>query len=332
MKTTIFARLAVIVTSFGLLASAATADHHGGHGSHANHSLPSVKSSPVVRTNHSSGTTVKPMSGNLGINPAAKINFPNKVSNPAPIKVSKPVVTNLPIKIDPIKVGGPISIGGSHKPQHGNQSPGKLPNKPFPFPVGNHQPGPVKPFPNNSSHDHDHDHHHHHHYCQTPWWLVIAPSRPVAYPYPVSVPVAVPVVVAGAPRMADLVIADLKLMDAGDVATDRGPTFRVTVRNIGRADATKFDLSLYASMEDKPSEQMIAAGMEMDGLAAGSSHTVDFTLHAEALAMKASPESDPAPFNFLFAVADGKNETVESEKRNNVLVQKREDIRQAETR
>jgi hypothetical protein len=77
---------------------------------------------------------------------------------------------------------------------------------------------------------------------------------------------------------------------------------------------------------------LIAAGMELDGLGVGSAHTVDFTLHAEALALKVGPDAESQSFNFLFAVADGKNEIVESEKRNNVVTLKRDEVRPIEAR
>jgi hypothetical protein len=161
--------------------------------------------------------------------------------------------------------------------------------------------------------------------CVTPWvsycptLTTVTVAAPVTIEAPiVETPVA-EVVAEAAPASVDLVVEQVVMVEAGDLAKNEGPLLRVVVANLGKADAGKFSLGLYASLKNEPNAEMVPAGKELTQLAAGARETIEVRLPVQALAMTEQGKNDRQSFKVLFAVADVQNEVTESEKRNNLL-------------
>lgn len=175
---------------------------------------------------------------------------------------------------------------------------------------------------------------------------LLTPSFPVStpsYPMPVdSTPVysasvaaapvvTVPVVEAALPApdvaaAVDLVVDGIILLEAGDIGKNVGPLVQVTVSNRGTAPAGKFALGVYASLQAEPNQGMIPAGEMVEELAAGASRTVEVRLPVEVLGMTAAGSTIKETFKQLFVVADVENTVVESDKQNNILPMKRDQL------
>jgi hypothetical protein len=127
----------------------------------------------------------------------------------------------------------------------------------------------------------------------------------------------------------DLMIEDVRLLEAGEVAKNLGPLVRVTVKNNGQQAAGRFGLGVYASLQPEPNDKLVPAGQAIAELAAGKSHAVEVRLPVEALQMRADANSAPEAFRVLLIVADVANEVLENNKRNNVLPVNREQLQVA---
>jgi hypothetical protein len=157
--------------------------------------------------------------------------------------------------------------------------------------------------------------------CVTPWVNYCPTLTTITLDVPVSLetPVAATPVAEAAPASADLLVEQVVMIEAGDVAKNQGPLMRVVVLNKGTADAGKFSLGLYASLKNEPNAEMVPAGKELTQLAAGARETIEVRLPVQALAMTEQGQNERQSFKFLFAVADVQNEVTETEKRNNLL-------------
>jgi len=321
-----------------------------------NFKMPKMSSNSVGRSSSFSSNAVRSNVGNLSNSFSNKLSQSNVLSKPI---VNKPLVnqsltSNVLNNVSNFNklsnTGIRPNLGGSNilvKP--GNLSSGhlgnvklpdfKLPQNKLPN-VGNlvdlksHKfPGITLPV-GGVKHDHHTpsfpscgpikvDHHHHNGgwcgtgnlKCHLPWITCghYCPPTTVVVPQPVVVPVQV------APAMADVVIDKILLLETGDPNQNLGPLVRVFVANHGNAAAGRFSLGLYASLQSQPNPEMIPAGLDLPGLAAGQHEAVDVRLPVQALAMMEAGQPMPQTFRMLFVVADVQNEVVEAEKRNNLV-------------
>jgi len=156
--------------------------------------------------------------------------------------------------------------------------------------------------------------------CVTPWVNYCPTLTTVTVDAPVAIetPIAETAVEA-APASADLIVEQVLMVEAGDLAKNQGPLLRVIVVNNGTADAGKFSLGLYASLKNEPNAEMVPAGKELTQLAAGARETIEVRMPVQALAMTEKGQNERQSFKVLFAVADVQNEVTESEKQNNLL-------------
>lgn len=159
----------------------------------------------------------------------------------------------------------------------------------------------------------------------------------VAAPAPVANVAAAPVAnvapavpAAPAPATAatgiDLQVDGVALLETGDLAKNQGPLVLVTVSNKGTTPAGKFALGVYASLKEEPSKEMIPAGLMLEELAAGANRSIEVRMPVETLGMTAEGSTTKETFKQLFIVADVQNEVVESNKQNNILPVKREQL------
>ena len=171
-------------------------------------------------------------------------------------------------------------------------------------------------------------------YCDGPVYCGPVYTQPYPIDIPVVVDVDAPVNVtvpvttitneASGAALADLGLSDLKLVDIGNPAQGLGPMYRLTIRNIGKADAGSFVAAVFASPNDQPNEDMLRAGQEVPGLEVGGITVVDVRLPIEVMTMKTA--NGVVPFKSLFIVLDARNEVQELNEQNNIIPALREQI------
>ncbi len=146
----------------------------------------------------------------------------------------------------------------------------------------------------------------------------VAPAAPAAPPAPAA---------AAAPATGiDLQVDSVVQLEAGDLSKNVGPMIRVSLTNKGTAPAGKFALGVYASLKEEPSKEMIPSGQLLEDLAAGQTRSIDIRLPVETLGMTAEGSTTKEAFKQLFIVADVQNEVTESNKQNNILPIKRDQL------
>jgi hypothetical protein len=129
------------------------------------------------------------------------------------------------------------------------------------------------------------------------------------------------------PERYDVQLLAVRFVDAGHPEEKLGPRFRVWVRNNGTADiATPFNVSLFASNDDRLSEELPQAGVRVEAIKAGETQSVDLRLPWEVYEMGRDAEDRPAPFAKLHVVVDSHHEITETSETNNGTVLKREEI------
>src|SRR5262249_19332494 len=83
---------------------------------------------------------------------------------------------------------------------------------------------------------HPHDAHCDHH-CPFPWW----PPVIIDGGYCSSTVIEQPVIIPMFPASIDLKIVDVRLVDSGDAALNRGPRYRIVFTNVGTVAAGNFE-------------------------------------------------------------------------------------------
>lgn len=293
-----------------------------------NFKMPKMSSSSAGRSPSISSNALR---GNLSnsfnkpnLSKPATINLHNNIStlNKLPQNIVRPnlgnVVLNKPGQLGNIKLPlNKLPLGGNHGGNLVDLKSHKFPG--ITLPLGglkhdHHKPsfpicGPIK------------DHHHNGGkggwcgtgsvHCHLPWY------NSGHYCHSTTVVVPAPIIVA--PVMVDLVVEQIFLLDTGNPAQNMGPLVRVVLANRGNAGAGRFSLGLYASLRNEPNPEMVPAGLDLPGLAAGQREAVELRLPVQALAMVGQGVNGPQTFQMLFVVADVQNEVVEGEKRNNLV-------------
>jgi hypothetical protein len=131
---------------------------------------------------------------------------------------------------------------------------------------------------------------------------------------------------------ADLELADLRLFDAGDAEKQRGPAFRLLIRNAGAVAAGRFQVGLFASATEKPEGAGCPARCEVVEVKPGATVAADIRLPVEALTMTRSPDGRALPFPTLVVGLDLENRVPELNEKNNSVVVQRNQIRWMDTR
>jgi hypothetical protein len=130
-----------------------------------------------------------------------------------------------------------------------------------------------------------------------------------------------PIVVQTLPASIDLQIVDVRIVDAGDAAHNRGPRYRLLFTNVGTVAAGNFQLMAMASLDGTPKPAAAAATAEVVTLAPGEFASVDVRLPLTA---------DLSTMGALIVVIDSVIEIAETDERNNVVILDRTKIAFAE--
>lgn len=124
---------------------------------------------------------------------------------------------------------------------------------------------------------------------------------------------------------------DLELTSVGMVAdglADKGPVYRITLRNNSTISAHHFRVSLIATLgEITPTSPVVS--MNIEELAAGAVGTIDVQLPHGVMAL--GPQGQPGPFTTLVAAIDSFDELIETDELNNVATFTRGEIAVIET-
>jgi hypothetical protein len=178
-------------------------------------------------------------------------------------------------------------------------------------------PFPHDPHDDDCHHDHDHDHD-----CPFPWWppVIIGGGGHYCPPAHITV-VEQPIVVQTIPASIDLQIVDVRIVDFGDAAHNRGPRYRIVFTNVGTVATGNFQLMAMASLDGTPKPAAPAATAEVVTLAPGEFASVDVRLPLTA---------DLSTMGALIVVIDSAIEITETDEQNNVLVLDRAKIATAE--
>jgi hypothetical protein len=178
------------------------------------------------------------------------------------------------------------------------------------------------PFPHDP-HDDCHDDHDHDHDCPFPWWppVIIGGGGYHCPPAAHITVVEQPIVVQTLPASIDLQIVDVRIVDPGDAAHNRGPRYRVVFTNVGTVATGNFQLMAMASLDGTPKPAAPAATAEVVTLAPGEFASVDVRLPLSA---------DLSAMGALIVVIDSAIEITETDEQNNVLILDRTKIATAE--
>ncbi len=169
----------------------------------------------------------------------------------------------------------------------------------------------------NPHHPHDDDCDHD---CPFPWWPpVIIGGGDCDYYCPTVI--EQPIVLQTLPATIDLQIVDVRIVDSGDAAHNRGPRYRIVFTNVGTVAAGNFQLMAMASRDGKPSAALPAATAEVVTLAPGQVASVDVRLQLT---------EDLSTMGALIVVIDSAVEIMETDEQNNVAVLDRTRIATAE--
>jgi hypothetical protein len=172
---------------------------------------------------------------------------------------------------------------------------------------------PHDPHDDDCDHDHDHDHD-----CPFPWWPIGGGYCPPAAHITV---IEQPIVVQTLPASIDLQIVDVRIVDFGDAAQNRGPRYRILFTNVGTVATGNFQLMAMASSDGTPKPAAPAATAEVVTLAPGEFASVDIRLPLSA---------DLATMGALIVAIDSAVEITETDEQNNVLILERTKIAIAE--
>lgn len=173
---------------------------------------------------------------------------------------------------------------------------------------------------------HDHHGHHHHHGSHIVYF---------SQPYPIAVPVRVPAPImptipSGGPNLVNgvnLVLVDIRMVDAGDPTRNLGPRYRIVVGNRGNRAAGNFQVMAIASTEAKFDTTLPHSMNDIDGIAPGQVARVDMRLPMESMTM-----IDGNPFNILAVMVDAKQLIDETAEQDNAGMMEREKIELIEAR
>jgi hypothetical protein len=165
-------------------------------------------------------------------------------------------------------------------------------------------------------HDDDHDHD-----CPFPWWPPVIIGDGHCPPAAHITVIEQPVVVQTLPASIDLQIVDVRIVDFGDAAHNRGPRYRIVFTNAGTVATGNFQLMAMASSDGTPKPAAPAATAEVVTLAPGEFASVDVRLPVSA---------DLSTMGALIVVIDSAVEIAETDEQNNVLILDRTKIAIAE--
>lgn len=199
------------------------------------------------------------------------------------------------------------------------------------------------------------NHHHHGHHHNNLWWgwnNWCGPSyydpwcyRPYytnycypyygSYPYYNSsvtyvTPAVAPQPAVAAPEqapqlpLADLVLADLRVMDPGNGA-DLGPLFQITIANQGPSASPAFQAAIVAAVSKEQLESAVKATAQVGPIEPSQTTKVEIRLPVEAMALQGP--SGPAMFELLGVVLDDLNQVDELDEKNNRGLVNRDKIR-----
>ena len=124
---------------------------------------------------------------------------------------------------------------------------------------------------------------------------------------------------------------DLELTSVGMVAdglADKGPVYRITLRNNSTIAARHFRVSLIATLGEITQTSPVVT-MNIDELAAGAVGTIDVQLPHGVMTL--GPQGQPGPFTTLIAAIDSFDELIETNELNNVATFTRGEIAVIET-
>jgi hypothetical protein len=119
-------------------------------------------------------------------------------------------------------------------------------------------------------------------------------------------------------QVIDLELLGVELLDAGNMETKIGPTYRVTVRNRSTvAIEQPFDIGLVATNGENPTKKSPFATSRMDAMDAGEVTDVDIKLPGVVNRMSKNAEGQAEPFTTLFVAVDARQEVTEADENNN---------------
>jgi hypothetical protein len=146
-------------------------------------------------------------------------------------------------------------------------------------------------------------------YWNTPMW---APLPEVACGTWVDVP---PVEVV---PDSDLQLLAVRFVDPGHPEERLGPRYRVWFRNNGSLPITQpFSVMLFASNGASLAPYMPQAGVQVAGIDAGDTQSVDIRLPVEVYAMQRDARGNPVPFSVLQVLVNANREVAETTYANN---------------
>jgi hypothetical protein len=126
-------------------------------------------------------------------------------------------------------------------------------------------------------------------------------------------------------------IGDLELVSVGMVAdgvAEKGPIYRISVKNNSTIAARHFRVSLIATLGELTHLSPVVT-MNIDELAAGAVGHIDVQLPHGVMTL--GPQGQPGPFTTLIAAIDSFDELIESDELNNVATFTRGEIALIET-
>lgn len=128
----------------------------------------------------------------------------------------------------------------------------------------------------------------------------------------------------------DLVLQNVEMVFAGDLASQQGPVYRVSVLNKSAvAVEDGFEVGLMATNGGDPDAQTPANGQRIETIGPGQVAVVDVQLPPAVLQMGKSSSGEPQAFSALIVVVDARQEIGEADKSNNATKLPRGKIRTA---
>ncbi|WP_075092062.1 hypothetical protein [Planctomyces sp. SH-PL14] len=130
---------------------------------------------------------------------------------------------------------------------------------------------------------------------------------------------------------SDLQLLAVRFVDPGHPDEHLGPRYRVWLRNNADADVRDpIDVTLFASANEKLSDQVVQAGVHVPEVPANDTIAVDIRLPEEANQLVTNDQQDRVPFEFLHAVVDSRNALKEASEENNGTILARGEIYQVD--
>ncbi|MEX2114976.1 MAG: hypothetical protein WD845_17415 [Pirellulales bacterium] len=125
----------------------------------------------------------------------------------------------------------------------------------------------------------------------------------------------------------DLELIEVRQLDRGDLASDQGPAYRITLRNkSGDAVTVPFTVALAASIGRAPAADSAFAATRVNGLQAGQTLSVEVRLPGSAYKLGLNADGQPVPFTWLTAVADSHMEVEQVDRQNDFATMNRSEI------